>query len=284
MPSSFRIAAQAALAPRGRAHAARSCSTELHVEIPAQRVAQAKRAAKVLGDRRVRASSRSQPGVQADARRDAAELCSTAPGGRRSSITGADGLPPLARRGQRAAAASRRSSSRCACRRRATPRQRARDGQAACSSATRPTARKVTLRRREGRAPAGTRPSWRRGSSTRSTARRSATSARPACTWARAASIPFMGMLGREVPEGAVPDHRRARARTRNAHGPNEFLHIPTGKRLTAASRSVHRGASTRAASQPRCSRASKPPRLPLEAASRAAANAARKLVAMVPS
>lgn len=46
-------------------------------------------------------------------------------------------------------------------------------------------------------------------------------------------SIPFMGMLGKKFPQaqfmitGVLGPHS-------NAHGPNEFLHIPTGKKLTA--------------------------------------------------
>lgn len=46
-------------------------------------------------------------------------------------------------------------------------------------------------------------------------------------------SIPFMGMLGAKFPgaqfliTGVLGPHS-------NAHGPNEFLHIPTGKKLTA--------------------------------------------------
>jgi acetylornithine deacetylase/succinyl-diaminopimelate desuccinylase-like protein len=45
-------------------------------------------------------------------------------------------------------------------------------------------------------------------------------------------SIPFMGMLGEKFPEaqflitGVLGPHS-------NAHGPNEFLHIPTGKKVT---------------------------------------------------
>jgi di/tripeptidase len=45
-------------------------------------------------------------------------------------------------------------------------------------------------------------------------------------------SIPFMGMLGEKFPAaqfvvtGVLGPHS-------NAHGPNEFLHIPTGKRVT---------------------------------------------------
>jgi acetylornithine deacetylase/succinyl-diaminopimelate desuccinylase-like protein len=47
-------------------------------------------------------------------------------------------------------------------------------------------------------------------------------------------TIPFMGMLGEKFPEtqfvitGVLGPHS-------NAHGPNEFLHIATGKRITAA-------------------------------------------------
>ncbi|HEX2886808.1 MAG TPA: hypothetical protein VHP59_10270, partial [Vineibacter terrae] len=47
-------------------------------------------------------------------------------------------------------------------------------------------------------------------------------------------SIPFMGMLGEKFPRtqfvitGVLGPHS-------NAHGPNEFLHIPTGKRVTMA-------------------------------------------------
>ena len=47
-------------------------------------------------------------------------------------------------------------------------------------------------------------------------------------------SIPFMGMLGEKFPQaqfvitGVLGPHS-------NAHGPNEFLHIPTGKRVSQA-------------------------------------------------
>ena len=49
-------------------------------------------------------------------------------------------------------------------------------------------------------------------------------------------SIPFMAMLGEKFPEaqfvvtGVLGPHS-------NAHGPNEFLHIPTGRRITARDR-----------------------------------------------
>ena len=51
-------------------------------------------------------------------------------------------------------------------------------------------------------------------------------------------SIPFMGMLGEKFPKaqfvitGVLGPHS-------NAHGPNEFLHIPTGKRVSRAVASI---------------------------------------------
>ena len=51
-------------------------------------------------------------------------------------------------------------------------------------------------------------------------------------------SIPFMGMLGEKFPQaqflitGVLGPHS-------NAHGPNEFLHIPTGKKVTSCVASV---------------------------------------------
>ena len=46
-------------------------------------------------------------------------------------------------------------------------------------------------------------------------------------------SIPFMGMLGEKFPKAQFLI-TGVLGPASNAHGPNEFLHIPTGKRLTA--------------------------------------------------
>jgi acetylornithine deacetylase/succinyl-diaminopimelate desuccinylase-like protein len=61
-----------------------------------------------------------------------------------------------------------------------------------------------------------------------------ATFGEPARTFGEGGSIPFMGMLGERFPEAQFvitgvlgPDA--------NAHGPNEYLHVPTARRLTAA-------------------------------------------------
>jgi acetylornithine deacetylase/succinyl-diaminopimelate desuccinylase-like protein len=56
----------------------------------------------------------------------------------------------------------------------------------------------------------------------------------PAMHMGEGGTIPFMGMLGEKFPgaqfmiTGVLGPHS-------NAHGPNEFLHIPTGKRVTSA-------------------------------------------------
>lgn len=56
----------------------------------------------------------------------------------------------------------------------------------------------------------------------------------PAAYMGEGGTIPFMGMLGDKFPDtqfvitGVLGPHS-------NAHGPNEFLHIPTGKKVTAA-------------------------------------------------
>jgi acetylornithine deacetylase/succinyl-diaminopimelate desuccinylase-like protein len=61
-----------------------------------------------------------------------------------------------------------------------------------------------------------------------------ATFGRPPAYMGEGGSIPFMGMLGEKFPKaqfvitGVLGPHS-------NAHGPNEFLHIPTAKRVTAA-------------------------------------------------
>jgi acetylornithine deacetylase/succinyl-diaminopimelate desuccinylase-like protein len=61
-----------------------------------------------------------------------------------------------------------------------------------------------------------------------------ATFGKPPAYMGEGGSIPFMGMLGEKFPKaqfvitGVLGPHS-------NAHGPNEFLHISTAKRVTAA-------------------------------------------------
>lgn len=71
---------------------------------------------------------------------------------------------------------------------------------------------------------------------------------KPAMYMGEGGSIPFMGMLGEKFPgaqfmiTGVLGPHS-------NAHGPNEFLHIPMGKKVTASVARViadHHAASVR--------------------------------------
>jgi acetylornithine deacetylase/succinyl-diaminopimelate desuccinylase-like protein len=61
-----------------------------------------------------------------------------------------------------------------------------------------------------------------------------ATFGKPVAMMGEGGSIPFMGMLGKKFPRaqfmitGVLGPHS-------NAHGPNEFLHIPTGKKVSSA-------------------------------------------------
>jgi acetylornithine deacetylase/succinyl-diaminopimelate desuccinylase-like protein len=65
-----------------------------------------------------------------------------------------------------------------------------------------------------------------------------ATFGKPAALMGEGGSIPFIGMLGKRFPNaqflitGVLGPHS-------NAHGPNEFLHIPTGRNVTACAAMV---------------------------------------------
>jgi acetylornithine deacetylase/succinyl-diaminopimelate desuccinylase-like protein len=56
----------------------------------------------------------------------------------------------------------------------------------------------------------------------------------PARSLGEGGTIPFMGMLGRQFPDAQFLITGVAGPGT-NAHGPNEFLHLPTARRVTAA-------------------------------------------------
>ena len=56
---------------------------------------------------------------------------------------------------------------------------------------------------------------------------------KPAVYMGEGGTIPFMGMLGEKFPDAQFLITGLLGPGS-NAHGPNEFLHIPTGKKLTA--------------------------------------------------
>jgi acetylornithine deacetylase/succinyl-diaminopimelate desuccinylase-like protein len=61
---------------------------------------------------------------------------------------------------------------------------------------------------------------------------------KPAMTMGEGGTIPFMAMLGAKFPEAQFLITGLLGPGS-NAHGPNEFLHVPTGKRLTSCVASV---------------------------------------------
>jgi acetylornithine deacetylase/succinyl-diaminopimelate desuccinylase-like protein len=61
---------------------------------------------------------------------------------------------------------------------------------------------------------------------------------KPAMAMGEGGTIPFMGMLGEKFPEAQFLITGVLGPQS-NAHGPNEFLHLPTGKKLTCCVASV---------------------------------------------
>ena len=83
-----------------------------------------------------------------------------------------------------------------------------------------------------GAPPDGMRRNSRRGWRRRSRRRSQRWFGKPAAYMGLGGTIPFMSMLGEKFPEaqflitGVLGPHS-------NAHGPNEFLHIPYARKLT---------------------------------------------------
>ena len=69
---------------------------------------------------------------------------------------------------------------------------------------------------------------------------------KPACLLGEGGSIPFIAMLGEQFPDAQF-FITGVLGPASNAHGPNEFLHIPTGKRVTQCVSHVVHAHATRA-------------------------------------
>ena len=202
---------------------------ELHVAIPEQRIEQAKRAASVLGDE-VYDKFPFLTGMRPMSE-DLDELILNRTWRPALSITGADGIPALSNAGNvlRPFTAVKVSLR--------IPPMLEPDSATAFLKQTfesdPPYGAKVSFEIEKAstgwNAPALA--PWLE------TAIESATQAAfgaPAMYMGEGGTIPFMGMLGEKFPgaqfmiTGVLGPHS-------NAHGPNEFLHIPTGKRVTEA-------------------------------------------------
>lgn len=199
---------------------------EFHVEIPANRVAQARIAAAVLGD-----VARKLPfaqGVRA-VTEDGAELVLNATWRPALAITGAGGLPAIADAGNVALPAnsvkvSLRLPPGC-------------DGVKASQALKALFERDPPCNARVRFTPDWAASGWNAPAEAPWLTRALDSSSqayfgKPAIYMGEGGTIPFMAMLGERFPAaqfvitGVLGPHS-------NAHGPNEFLHIPTAKRLT---------------------------------------------------
>lgn len=227
VPSSFRLLRQV-LSRLEDETTGRILLDDLHVEIPAERLAQARKAAEVL-DTAVYDKFPMVEGL-VPMHEDLAELVLNRTWRPALSVTGVDGMPPLSSAGNvlRPHTAVKLSL-------RLPPTLDGKHaGQRLEAVLTRdpPNGAQVTLELEKAssgwNAPALS--PWLEQAIDASSQQ---FFGRPAMYMGEGGSIPFMGMLGEKFPgaqfmiTGVLGPHS-------NAHGPNEFLHIPMGKRVTA--------------------------------------------------
>ena len=200
---------------------------DFHVEIPAQRIEQAKAVAQTLGND-VFDKFPFVAGMQ-PVNGDLAELVLNRSWRPQLAVTGVDGLPPLASAGNvlRPFTAVKLSL-------RIPPTL---DGNKAGAALKKlleenpPHGAKVTLDLEKAGSGWNAPPlsKWLEDAVARASQNHFG---KPPAYMGEGGSIPFMGMLGEKFPDaqflitGVLGPHS-------NAHGPNEFLHIPMGKRVT---------------------------------------------------
>jgi len=242
VPSSFRLLRQL-LSRIEDQDTGRILVDGLHADIPADRLAQAKKVADVLGDE-VYDKFPFLPGM-APMNADLTELVLNRTWRPALSITGVDGIPPLASAGN-----VLRPFTSVKLSLRLPPTLEGKRGGELLQEALLhdpPNGAKVTLSLEKAstgwNAPALA-PWLERAIADAS----EAFFGKPAMYMGEGGTIPFMGMLGEKFPgaqfmiTGVLGPHS-------NAHGPNEFLHIPMGKRVTACVARVvaeHQAASAR--------------------------------------
>jgi acetylornithine deacetylase/succinyl-diaminopimelate desuccinylase-like protein len=242
VPSSFRLLRQL-LSRIEDEDTGRILVDGLHVEIPDARLEQARKYAEVLGSA-VYDKFPFLPGMRPMAE-DLTELVLNRTWRPSLSVTGADGLPPLSSAGN----VLRPSTSVKLSLRLPPTLDGKRGGELLKQALLRdpPNGAQVTLELEKAstgwNAPAMA-PWLEKAIDTASLEFFKA----PAMYMGEGGTIPFMGMLGEKFPgaqfmiTGVLGPHS-------NAHGPNEFLHIPMGKRVTASVARViaeHHAASVR--------------------------------------
>ncbi|MBE5314064.1 MAG: M20 family metallopeptidase [Xanthomonadales bacterium] len=228
VPSSFRILRQL-LSRLEDEVSGRIRAEDLFVEIPAERIEQAKRAASVL-DREIWAKFPFLPGMS-PMHSELHELVLNRTWRPALSVTGVDGMPPLSNAGNvlRPHTAVKLSL-------RLPPTL---DGEKAgkvlrsllLDSPPYGARVEFELEKSSTGWNAPSQSHWLNHAIEHAS---QAAFGKPAMYMGEGGTIPFMGMLGEKFPgaqfmiTGVLGPHS-------NAHGPNEFLHIPTGKRVTAA-------------------------------------------------
>lgn len=228
VPSSFRLLRQLLSRIEDEA-TGRITLDALHAEIPAERLAQAREAARVL-DTAIFDKFPFLPGMT-PMHDDLAELVLNRTWRPALSVTGVDGMPPLSSAGN---VLRPHTSVKLSLRLPPTLDGRT-AGEALKAALTRdpPNGAQVSLDLEKAstgwNAPAQS-PWLTRAIDDASRAAFGA----PAMYMGEGGTIPFMGMLGEKFPgaqfmiTGVLGPHS-------NAHGPNEFLHIPMGKKVTAS-------------------------------------------------
>ncbi|MCP3065519.1 M20 family metallopeptidase [Myxococcus sp. K38C18041901] len=205
----------------------------LHVEIPKERREQAASAAKVLGEE-VFGKFPWVSGMKPMSE-DGAELVLNRTWRPALSVTGVDGLPPLQSAGN-----VLRPFTTVKLSMRIPPRLEPKAAQKALKDALEkdpPYQAQVSF---EGdKASIGWDAPPLAGWLSRAVESASGTYfGRPAMAMGEGGTIPFMGMLGERFPEAQFLITGLLGPGS-NAHGPNEFLHVPTGKKLTCCVASV---------------------------------------------
>lgn len=226
VPSTFRILREL-LARIEDARSGEVLLDDLHVEVPPQRLEQARIVAKVLGDEVWNKFPWARGAGPVT--KDAVELILNQTWRPTISITGAGGLPALEDAGNvlRPVTALKVSV-------RFPPTADADKGAAALKRAFEtdpPYGARVSFRAEKGGSGWNAPPlaPWLEKSLEAASKQ---FFGRGAVHRGEGGSIPFMGMLGQRFPEAQFMITGVLGPKS-NAHGPNEFLHIPTGKKLT---------------------------------------------------
>ncbi|HLU39329.1 MAG TPA: M20 family metallopeptidase [Planctomycetota bacterium] len=228
VPSSFRIA-RALLSRLEDEKTGAILPKEFHVEIPAERREQAAAAARVLGDPlHRRFPFAGQTRAMAD---DLTELVLNRTWRPFLEITGAEGLPSIANAGNvlrpfTALKLSLRLPPSC-------DPEKATAALRALLEKDPPYGAQVTFDGEHGAAGWNAPPlqPWLRDSIERAS---QAWFGKEAVSMGEGGTIPFMGMLGAKFPKAQFMI-TGVLGPGSNAHGPNEFLHLPMGKKLTGA-------------------------------------------------